>query len=154
MIVTVDDTNLKAVADAIRAKNGTNETYKPSEMAEAIEAIQAGGAEVKTTTTVRVLGLYDNYNSYCGVYDVGEIKAADGANYNETLELSKTERIYIVASASVSSYEKYAIITLNGEVVHNTTGSYVLSLTDYSDITIVFSELYDGKFCTCAVVAK
>lgn len=43
MTVTVDDTKLKAIADAIRAKNGTNETYKPSEMAEAIEAISGGG---------------------------------------------------------------------------------------------------------------
>lgn len=43
MTVTVDDTKLKAIADAIRAKNGTTETYKPSEMAAAISAISAGG---------------------------------------------------------------------------------------------------------------
>lgn len=42
MIVAVDDTNLKAIADAIRTKNGTNETYKPSEMASAISAISGG----------------------------------------------------------------------------------------------------------------
>ncbi len=36
MTVTVDDVNLKAIADAIRSKNGTEETYKPSEMADAI----------------------------------------------------------------------------------------------------------------------
>ena len=39
MTVTVDDTKLKAIADAIRAKNGTEETYKPSEMAGAIETL-------------------------------------------------------------------------------------------------------------------
>lgn len=43
MTVTVDDTNFKAIADAIRAKNGTDETYKPSEMAEAIDKIETGG---------------------------------------------------------------------------------------------------------------
>lgn len=43
MTVIVDDTNLKSIADAIRAKNGTTNTYKPSEMASAIEAIQSGG---------------------------------------------------------------------------------------------------------------
>ena len=42
MTVTVDDTNLKSIADAIREKNGTEETYKPSEMAAAIKAIQVG----------------------------------------------------------------------------------------------------------------
>lgn len=44
MTVTVDDTNLKAIADAIRAKNGTEETYKPSEMSTAIMGIQGGGS--------------------------------------------------------------------------------------------------------------
>lgn len=42
MTVTVDDTNLKAIANAIRAKNGTSETFKPSEMAGAITAIKGG----------------------------------------------------------------------------------------------------------------
>ena len=43
MTVTVDDTNLKAIANAIRAKNGSTNTYKPSEMASAITAIESGG---------------------------------------------------------------------------------------------------------------
>lgn len=46
MTVTVDDTNLKAIANAIRAKNGSTNTYKPSEMASAIEAIQSGGGNI------------------------------------------------------------------------------------------------------------
>ena len=43
-IVTIDDTNLTNIAGAIREKNGTQDTYKPSEMAAAISAIQAGGS--------------------------------------------------------------------------------------------------------------
>jgi hypothetical protein len=43
MTVIVDDTNLKSIADAIRAKNGSTNTYKPSEMASAITAIESGG---------------------------------------------------------------------------------------------------------------
>lgn len=42
-IVTIDDTNLVNIANAIRSKNGTNNTYKPSEMASAIENIETGG---------------------------------------------------------------------------------------------------------------
>lgn len=45
MIVTTDNANYTAIADAIRAKNGTDETYTPAAMAAAIEAIQAGGME-------------------------------------------------------------------------------------------------------------
>ena len=49
MVRLFEDTNIKAIADAIRAKNGTEETYKPSEMAAAIEAIQAGADWEKTS---------------------------------------------------------------------------------------------------------
>ena len=51
MIVTVDDTNLKAIADAIREKNGTEETYKPSEMASAIEGLPSGELKLVKGTT-------------------------------------------------------------------------------------------------------
>jgi hypothetical protein len=43
MVKCYEDTNIKAIADAIRAKNGTSNTYKTSEMAEAVEAIETGG---------------------------------------------------------------------------------------------------------------
>lgn len=59
MTVIVDDTNLKAVADAIRAKNGSTATYKPSEMASAIEAISSGGiTEVTELPTESVVGAF------------------------------------------------------------------------------------------------
>lgn len=41
-IVTIDDSNLTAIGNAIRAKNGATTTYKPSEMAAAINAIETG----------------------------------------------------------------------------------------------------------------
>ena len=41
--VIINDTNLTNIATAIRGKNGTTTTYKPSEMAAAITAISGGG---------------------------------------------------------------------------------------------------------------
>ena len=41
-IVTIDDSYLTAIGNAIRAKNGSTTTYKPSEMAAAISAIESG----------------------------------------------------------------------------------------------------------------
>lgn len=41
--VVINDEHLISIADAIREKNGTEETYKPSEMATAISAIETGG---------------------------------------------------------------------------------------------------------------
>ena len=40
---TINDEYLIAIGEAIRKKNGTEETYKPSEMAEAIRSIEGGG---------------------------------------------------------------------------------------------------------------
>ena len=41
-LVTIDDSYLTAIGNAIRAKNGTTTTYKPSEMAAAISALNVG----------------------------------------------------------------------------------------------------------------
>ena len=41
--VLVDETSLQSIANAIREKNGTENTYKPSEMPQAILDIQSGG---------------------------------------------------------------------------------------------------------------
>lgn len=38
----IDDTNLTAIANAIRAKNGSTDIYLPSDMPAAIEAISTG----------------------------------------------------------------------------------------------------------------
>ena len=43
--VLVNESSLTGIADAIRGKNGSTNTYKPSEMAAAITAISGGGGE-------------------------------------------------------------------------------------------------------------
>ena len=42
--VLVNENSLSDIADAIRGKNGTNNTYKPSQMASAINSITTGGS--------------------------------------------------------------------------------------------------------------
>lgn len=41
--VLVNESSLVDIADAIREKNGTEDTYKPSEMGDAVRGIQSGG---------------------------------------------------------------------------------------------------------------
>lgn len=48
--VYIENENLTNVADAIRGKLGSTDTYKPAEMAEAVNQIDAGGGETKTLT--------------------------------------------------------------------------------------------------------
>lgn len=45
--VVINDANLVAIGDAIRAKNGTANTYKPREMADAITNLPAGGGDIE-----------------------------------------------------------------------------------------------------------
>lgn len=44
-----NETDIEAIADAIRAKNGSSDTYKVSEMADAIDDIPTGGGSVDYT---------------------------------------------------------------------------------------------------------
>ena len=52
--VLTDAKYYKAIADAIRAKNGSTAIYKPSGMAAAISAIQAGGGSAAMYPKVRI----------------------------------------------------------------------------------------------------
>ena len=46
-IVTTDDQNYKDIANAIRERNGTSNTYKPREMPLAIRSISGSGSSIK-----------------------------------------------------------------------------------------------------------
>lgn len=61
----VEQSTMTAIADAIRAKTGTEDTYKPSEMADAISSITGGGGGdiepiVFSYATPSALGVYSN----------------------------------------------------------------------------------------------
>lgn len=65
--VIINDTHLTDIANAIRAKGGTTATYLPSEMADAITAIESGSGGGSSTTTGMVLlgnGFVSNLQSY------------------------------------------------------------------------------------------
>ena len=69
MIKLYEESNIQAIADAIRAKNGSTDTYKTSEMAAAISAIESLNYDkmiAKTITevssNVTTVGVYAFYN--------------------------------------------------------------------------------------------
>ena len=57
--VTVNDSNLYDIADSIRAKLGVQTTYKPSQMADAIDSISGGGITPTGTKSITANGTYD-----------------------------------------------------------------------------------------------
>jgi hypothetical protein len=63
--VIIDDTHLSNIADAIREKNGSTDTYKPKDMAEGIRCILTGGMggvtpPVASGSTEEIENLIDN----------------------------------------------------------------------------------------------
>lgn len=72
--VLVNENSLSAIADAIRQKAGTQDTYKPAEMAAAIAAIPTGPAEEAPKKDVN---FYDPYGRRIYSYTTDEIQAMD-----------------------------------------------------------------------------
>ena len=73
-IVATDNTHYGNIAAAIREKNGLTAAYKPSEMAEAIRAIQAGGGGSGSVSPKEV-NFYDYDGTLVAAYTVAESKA-------------------------------------------------------------------------------
>ena len=98
--VICDKADLVAIADAVREKNGSSDTYYVSELAEAVEAISGGGGgnnieiEIKTVNPV-------------------------GDNFDVTYSLPRVTALYGVPSSSA----EYGVGAIVG--VQNTTYSYV-----------------------------
>ena len=81
--VLVTESHLEDIANAIRAKNGTANTYKPGQMAAAVTALP--GASTLGTKTVTANGTYaasgDNLDGYSSVTVNVELTAANGLSF-------------------------------------------------------------------------
>lgn len=67
--VLVNESSLTGIANAIRSKNGSTTTYKPSEMAEAITAISGGGSGPEIPDSAFVISKDAAYWDYGGKWD-------------------------------------------------------------------------------------
>lgn len=119
--VLVDETALQDIADAIRTKNGTQTTYKPGQMADAIEAIPSGG--ITPTGTINI--------TQNGTTDVTQYASANVAvpnSYAAADEGKVVSNGALVAQTSKNISENGTVdTTLNNQVVVAVPNSYAAS---------------------------
>lgn len=118
-----EEGNIQAIADAIRAKNGTNAKYKTSEMASAISAIEAGG-------------------------DLGDFKTLLEVNYDEITELTIPEGITKLRNYCFQYYDALESVSLPSTLValgsSSFSGCYALSqITLPENLTNIYPRVFE-----------
>lgn len=116
----VSDTNLTAIANAIRAKNGSSDTYTPATMATAIANIPA------TDQTTALQYMLNNKTDYTGI-------AAGLTKLTELPEFTQPDGIVNYASAFAGCSSVSDLSSL--EIGKNTAGSFT---------NIDIGKMFDG----------
>lgn len=131
--VLTDPKYYTAIANAIRAKNGSTEIYKPSGMAAAISAIQVGGGSAAMYPKVRIKPtenqviratpkIRSDINSSVASNDTD----SDGDGYVDfDWHLSNGTPIQFEVTVSATDNSKYACgnLIVNGENIGSTTAT-------------------------------
>lgn len=120
--VLVDALSLTAIANAIRSKLGVQTTYKPAEMADAINSISGGGITPTGTKSITANG----------TYDVTEFASAEVNVPSSGITPTGTKQISITENGTVTEdVTNYASAEISVSV-----GSSYPRLIDYQVITL------------------
>ena len=144
-VVTISDSILTDIADAIRSKNGTENTYKPSQMPDAIEAISGGGITPTGTKEITSNGTGIDVASYAyadvavpNSYSAGDegkvvsngalvAQTSDTVTTNDTYNTTLINSLTVNVSGGSSDPVKYTRYQLTG----NTTIKQLLDSINY-----------------------
>lgn len=135
--VLTDAKYYKAIADAIRAKNGSTAIYKPSGMAAAISAIQAGGGvaaapkvKIKPTANQKIIVRPELPNDYT-MDSIDGPAVVDGYILYDPWSANGVLQLNVSVTADKKGYQAGGLI-INGEAVNQTTAV----IYPHGDVTI------------------
>ena len=150
--VLVQESSLQDIADAIRTKNGTQNTYKPAQMADAIEAISGGGITPTGTINITANGTHDvtnyasaNVNVPTGTTPTGTKQIsiiANGTTTEDVTNYASAEITVNVPSGSSAGYtaDDIANKAMSGDIVLDTaTDVPPYCFAGHSGITSVYA---------------
>lgn len=147
-IKKIDDIYLSNISDAIRAKKGTTETYKPSEMAPAIRSIVG---------ISKLPQMIDGTLTEITAEDLGGItKIKSYAFYESNVEIIELPN----SLKKIDSYAFYTAKNLKSIKIPNTVtiidGSSIRSCSALESIAIPYSvqELKSSCFGSCSKLTK
>ncbi len=129
--VTINDTHLKNIASAIRSKNGTTDTYKPSQMASAIENIESGSGG---GTTGKYAPRYISFRGYTGTELDYEIANLDTSNITSTYYMF-AETSNLTTSLELSNWNTNKVTDMSYTFYNCKIPSINVSDWDTSNVT-------------------
>ncbi|MBR3686482.1 MAG: leucine-rich repeat domain-containing protein [Clostridia bacterium] len=157
--VLVNETSLTAIGDAIRSKNGTENKYKPSEMAAAISAISANGGNGLTVTyavTAIAASAFEGNADITSVSIPESVVSIGAAAFNGCRNISY---IYFNAAnmADVSAPYIFQCAGQDGDGIRAVIGNKVTRVPAYLfsggasgvySVKVTSVEFEEGSICT------
>lgn len=172
--VLITESNLKNIADAIRSKNGSSETYTPTEMASAISNIPSGGGgetdpypvrndgkthlwvEVDDTTNMAVSFRVNSIYSPGIIVDYGDgnISNVSAKAFNHTYTSTGLYEVVIARNGTGGANWKFATTTY-GIMYSDTANAGRLVAAEISGLTDVSANNYlTSTFVKCSNLRK
>lgn len=125
--VVVNEASLSDIAQALRSKLGTNETFKPSQMGDGVRRLpSASSAPVLITKQISANGTYAASGDDADGYSSVEVSVANSYTSSDEGKVVDNGALVSQTSLSITSNNTYDT-TKNNEVVVNVANSYSAS---------------------------